>query len=190
MKVLKLNEWMQTTAPEFVSTSTADARNSVNATPGIQQTWTNGFSHIFKMYGKNPNTTFGFFVDSSGSMTPYYDEIINELSKYTSKYQMDILAFNNDGIVNARRKPSYANGGSMDFDELVSAISDHNRFDYDINFIITDGEVLADFDKVKSEYDYLCAQNRKLFVLTSDKNLYDKLSKFIPASEYLGLVEE
>ena len=77
----------------------------------------------------------------------------------------------------------------MEFDKLVSAISDNSRFDYDVNFIITDGETDADFDKVKSEYEYLSSQNRKLVVLTSDEYLYDKLSEFIPASECLGLVE-
>ena len=157
---------MQVDKPDFVTTSTNPSSSKRTVS------WTSEFRNIINEYSDSPDATFSFFVDCSGSMLPYREDIFAELNKLKNN-RVKAYTYDFGGFKEGDRQ----GGGSQPFEEVLFNIN--RDYDSDINVIVTDGEVLIDDSKIKAELMDMKDQNRFVYVITSDKRLYKSLIQMI-----------
>ena len=173
MKILKLNEWVQT--------STADINlnnNTINQKPIDLQ---NELDQIVDIFENGQYKKLGFYVDCSGSMNYDYKtrSLNNNLTNIFNKIydicdstnkEVSVFSFTGDVEKLENREIPDAGGPTMSYNDLMKYIMKNGSEEHDFIIIITDSE--AEFDKNYTKTQYKAFDNAGIPVYTMSNNVY------------------
>ena len=188
MKVLKLNEWVQTsTADKNLYNENGSKfsfmKNWKNKLDN-QKSWVDAIYEIVSDYDNNK--IFSFYVDCSGSMEQKdINDIFNCIYDLRGHGYNDITPYAYNSNIKPIKNNSIpqTNGGTIPFDELLNYIDKND--DSEVNIIITDTDEFQyknNVNKAKTKINSLYDNNKVIFIITNNENTYNVLKDSTPTA--------